>query len=78
MNPDTVRKFQKLLEGELNSLLRELYPNYMTTYEQYKKRTGGHCPFCKAGARYMFNSEFARNGQDFINRFNNDNWEGYE
>ena len=49
----------------------------MDTYFRYRERTGPQCPFCKAAVKHIFISEYAKHGNEFIERVKNGRWEGY-
>lgn len=70
-------RFQTVLEGPLRIKCTELYSNYMTQYDNFLNKTGRQCPFCKAAAKHIFLSEYDRKGQEFLSRFNNNDWSGY-
>lgn len=36
-----------------------------------------NCPFCKAAVKHIFLSEYAKHGNDFLERVKNGRWEGY-
>jgi hypothetical protein len=76
MKPGDTRKWQGYIESSLHSLLSQLYPGYVATYDRYRKTVGPHCSFCRKSAEFMFLAEVKRN-KDFLERFKNDNFVGY-
>lgn len=78
LNQEDTSKFQKALEGPLKSLFTSKYDSFMTSYSKFRERVGPQCPFCKAAARTIFQFEVQRKGQDFLDRFKNGDWNGYD
>jgi len=75
---DELKRFQRVVEGPLESFLIELYPGYMATYQKFRKAIGPHCVYCKAAAKTMYAFEIKRKGDDFLERFKNGNWNEYK
>jgi len=77
LNKKDLKSFQNVIEKKIRIPLEERYPNYVMQYFRYRERVGPHCTFCRSAARFMFVSEVHRLGQEFVNRFRDDNWENY-
>ena len=79
LNAASLKKFQNAVErnSDLKNVLNELYPSYVESYFKFRKKVGAHCAFCRASAKFMFLSEVNRNYNDFMNRFEQNNWDGY-
>ena len=74
---ELLRIFQGHLEGPLKDTLYIGYKPYMDSYVRYRERTGPQCPFCKEAVKHIFLSEYAKHGNDFLERVKNGRWEGY-
>ena len=77
LNKAETQRFQEVIERKLAALLECLYPEYNVQYWNYRNKIGPHCPMCKAAARHMYMSEVKRKGQEFIQRFQTNDWDGY-
>jgi PP-loop superfamily ATP-utilizing enzyme len=77
LNAADLIRFQTVLEGPLRAKYTELYVSHMTQYDNFLKKTGRQCPFCKAAAKHIFLSEYERKGQEFLDRFTKNDWSGY-
>jgi hypothetical protein len=77
MNSSDLPKWQRLIENALQGVLKKRYPGYVDTYNRFRKKNGPNCPFCKSSAKFMYLSELSRD-TDFLRRFENDDWQGYE
>lgn len=75
---DELKKFQRVIEGPLESLALSLYPEYMATYQRFRKAVGPQCAYCKSAAKTIYAFEMKRKGDDFIERFKNGNWSDYK
>jgi hypothetical protein len=77
LSKEDTRLFQNALEGSLSRLVDSLYPAYYKQYWNYRNKIGPHCPMCKAAARHIYVEEVKRKGQEFIQRFKENDWVGY-
>ena len=76
LDKGTLRAWQIVLETVLPDYLLKRYPGEMGTYKRFRQKNGPHCPICRSAAKIMFKSEaVARN--DFLPRFQNNDWDGY-
>lgn len=78
LDANNLKQFQKLLENELRPVLLKHHASSIEQYDQMRLRNGPSCPFCIALLKQIFASEYKRLGTDFITRFRQNNWDGYE
>ena len=65
------------METTLHDMLVAKYPGEMATYDRFRKSNGPHCAYCRSAAKLVFKFEAVAN-PEFLDRFKNNNWEGYK
>jgi len=76
----TEDKFLKLgsfLDSSLKPIAEKYHKPYFDQFIKFRKKNGWHCPFVQAALKAIYIAEIARKGEDFITRFNKNDWTNY-
>lgn len=78
MLENDISKMRLLIESDLREIAIKYHKPYYEQYIKFKLKNGPNCPFCKAAVKAIYIAEINRKGNDFSQRFINNNWIGYE